>query len=320
MSFSSLKTSRFLVSGHSLAVFIEDHVEEKEKLAYQRHEEEKLLSTLVLAAYQEKKRAKQRFEWSSGRLYARFFGQVYPFFETGKNSLLISRIFVPWSTSLNIPNNGSLLIKVVARVSLVSRHNPPPLELAQRRSNASVVPHDETQKNRCPGYLHSSFQSIPIKRSTATRSIHRRGPLFVPWKFHSAVYLRPVLREQALPLGLSRKREASGAWRTDGGGTDRDGWAGYAGTGGRLTIVSGQEGGHRGPDTRPGNDRRADREGGRRRKEIDRGTIPCARPMRAMQFPAGPSVRLCGRACHLRHCSSPLFAYESEHSRDQDGI
>lgn len=27
--------------------------------------------------------------------------------------------------------------------------------------------------------------------------------------------------------------------------------------------------------------------------------------MRAMQFPAGPSVRLCGRACHLRHCSSP---------------
>lgn len=26
--------------------------------------------------------------------------------------------------------------------------------------------------------------------------------------------------------------------------------------------------------------------------------------MRAMQFPAGPSVRLCGRACHLRHCSS----------------
>lgn len=175
-----------------------------------------------------------------------------------------------------------------------------------------------------PRLLTALFNQSPIKRSTATRSIHRRGPLFVPWKFHSAVYLRPVLREQALPLGLSRKREASGAWRTDGGGTDRDGWAGYAGTGGRLTIVSGQEGGHRGPDTRPGNDGRADR-GRRSTMERDRQRHNSVCPSDACNAISRRAVRLSVRSCMpltplFLSSPPPLFAYESEHSRDQDGI
>lgn len=84
-----------------------------------------------------------------------------------------------------------------------------------------------------------------------------------------------------------------------------DGWTGYAGTGGRLTIVSGQEGGHRGPDAL-GEQQTIEQ---RARQAIEREgevTIPCVHPMCAMQFPAGPSVCLRGRACYLRHCSSPF--------------
>ncbi|XP_076752930.1 uncharacterized protein LOC143424631 isoform X1 [Xylocopa sonorina] len=69
----------------------------------------------------------------------------------------------------------------------------------------------------------------------------------VPWKFHPGRLFPSVLRGTSVATWPLRKRETSGAWRTDGG-TDRREWTGYAETGGRLTIVSGQEGGHRGPD------------------------------------------------------------------------
>ena len=105
------------------------------------------------------------------------------------------------------------------------------------------------------------------------------------------------------------------------GGTDRRvDRTGYAGTGGRLTIVSGQEGGHRAPDA-PG-ERQTTRQRCEQTIEREReATIPCVRPMRAMQFPAGPSVCLFVRSCMpLTPLFLPLFAYKSEHSRDHDGI
>lgn len=54
-----------------------------------------------------------------------------------------------------------------------------------------------------------------------------------------------------------------------------------------------QEGGHRGPDTRPGDDRRADREGGRRSREIDRGAIPSDACNAISRRAVCPSVRSC---------------------------
>lgn len=122
--------------------------------------------------------------------------------------MLISGIFVPRSTSPNIPNNGSLLIKVVARVSLelhvtIHRH------FNSHRGQIQCFPHDETQKNRCPGYFTALFNQSPIKRSTATR--FNPGPLFVPWKFRSIC--DPFSGNKPLASRGSVKRR-----RTDGGG------------------------------------------------------------------------------------------------------
>lgn len=82
-----------------------------------------------------------------------------------------------------------------------------------------------------------------------------------------------------------------------------DGWTGYAGTGGRLTIVSGQEGGHRAPDAF----RERQTTGQRKRSTMEReatATVPC--PSDACNAISRRAVCLCGRAFHLRHCSSPF--------------
>lgn len=178
----------------------------------------------------------------------------------------------------------------MARVSLVrfTSQSTATSTRTEASSNASVVPHDETQKNRCPGYLQL-FSINPHQ----TEHSHSVNPLSLGPHSFPGNSIRPSIcdpfsgnkRCHSASRGSVKRRvlgERMEEERTE------DGWAGYAGTGGRLTIVSGQEGGHRGPDTRPGNDRRADREGGRR-KERDRQRHN-SRPMRAMQFPAGPSV------------------------------
>ncbi|KAK1126739.1 hypothetical protein K0M31_004363 [Melipona bicolor] len=108
---------------------------------------------------------------------------------------------------------------------------------------APVVPHDETRTvARLLTTLFNQSPSNGTALGQAVRLPRCIGSLEIPF------YLRAVLREQALPLGFPRKREALGAWRTDGGTDRRVDRTGYAGTGGRLTIVSGQEGGHRAPD------------------------------------------------------------------------
>lgn len=136
-----------------------------------------------------------------------------------------------------------------------------------------------------------------------------------------------VLQEQALPLG---PRGSVKRWVLVGERIEEraDGWTGYAGTGGRLTIVSGQEGGHRGPGSLRERQTAERRRQPTMKREKERRPLQFrVRSMRAMQFPAGPSVRLSLRSsvCAVVHATyaivPPLFfAYESEHSRDQDGI